>query len=202
MNLIKATGVSLALSCISMSAQNAPLDRSVLPIAEPSYPHITELDARNAKAPARFEVTAPAGAPNVLIILIDDMGFGQSSAFGGPVQMPNAERLAANGLRYTNFHTTALCSPAAIQPSLPSLICLRRVETKRALHQEFHDHIQFCSSDRTPRCSAREFFLAPFMIHELLPTLTETAFGSHPRCVVSISYDEPKSFHGEVDCEH
>ena len=86
-------------------------DRRVLPIREPSYPHITELDARNAKAPARFEVTAPAGAPNVLIILIDDMGFGQSSAFGGPVSMPNAERLAANGLRFTNFHTTALCSP-------------------------------------------------------------------------------------------
>ena len=94
-----------------MSAQNASLDRTVLPIPEPSYPHITELDARNAKAPPRFEVTAPAGAPNVLIILIDDMGFGQSSAFGGPVHMPNAERLAANGLRFTNFHTTALCSP-------------------------------------------------------------------------------------------
>ena len=111
MNPFKAVGVSLAISCISMSAQNSPLDRSVLPIAEPSYPHITELDARKAKAPARFEVTAPAGAPNVLIILIDDMGFGQSSAFGGPVHMPNAERLAANGLRFTNFHTTALCSP-------------------------------------------------------------------------------------------
>ena len=78
MNPFKAVGVSLAISCISLSAQNAPLDRTVLPIPEPSYPHITELDARNAKAPPRFEVKAPAGAPNVLIILIDDMGFGQS----------------------------------------------------------------------------------------------------------------------------
>ena len=70
------------------------LDRTVLPIPEPSYPPITELDVRNAKAPPRFEVKAPAGAPNVLIVLIDDMGFGQSSAFGGPIHMPTAERLA------------------------------------------------------------------------------------------------------------
>ena len=72
---------------------------------------IAELDVRNAKAPPRFEVKAPAGAPNVLIVLIDDMGFGQSSAFGGPIHMPTAERLAKNGLRYNQFHTTALCSP-------------------------------------------------------------------------------------------
>ena len=87
------------------------LDRTVLPIPEPTYPPITELDVRNAKAPPRFEVKAPAGAPNVLIVLIDDMGFGQSSAFGGPIHMPTAERLAGNGLRYNQFHTTALCSP-------------------------------------------------------------------------------------------
>ena len=73
---------------VGLSAQTAPLDRTVLPIAEPQYPHVTELDARNAKAPPRFEVKAPAKAPNVLIVLIDDMGFGQSSAFGGPIHMP------------------------------------------------------------------------------------------------------------------
>ncbi|WP_211249153.1 arylsulfatase [Nocardioides aequoreus] len=56
-------------------------------------------------------VTAPAGAPNVLVVLLDDMGFGASSAFGGPCRMPVAEQLAADGLRYTRFHTTALCSP-------------------------------------------------------------------------------------------
>jgi arylsulfatase len=87
------------------------LDRTVLPIPEPQTPPITVLDVRNAKAPPRFEVKAPGGAPNVLIVLIDDMGFGQSSAFGGPVHMPNAERLARSGLRYNHFHTTALCSP-------------------------------------------------------------------------------------------
>ncbi len=87
------------------------LDRSVLPIKEPTYPAITELDARNSKAPARFEVKAPDKAPNVVIVLIDDIGFGHSSAFGGPIHMPTLERLAANGLKYNRFHTTALCSP-------------------------------------------------------------------------------------------
>ena len=53
----------------------------------------------------------PKGAPNVLIVLIDDVGFGASSAFGGPCRTPNFERLAAGGLKYTRFHTTALCSP-------------------------------------------------------------------------------------------
>ncbi len=87
------------------------MDRTVLPVREPQLPPITELDARKATAPPRFEVKAPANAPNVLIVLIDDMGFGQSSAFGGPIQMPTVERLANEGLRYNHFHTTALCSP-------------------------------------------------------------------------------------------
>ncbi len=90
---------------------NDPLDRTVLPIPEPPPPTFTELDVRKAKAPPRFEVKAPAGAPNVLIVLLDDMGFGQPGAFGGPIRMPTAERLARDGLRYNQFHTTALCSP-------------------------------------------------------------------------------------------
>jgi arylsulfatase len=88
-----------------------PTDRTVLPIPEPKVPDSTVFDARNAVTPARFEVKAPAGAPNVLIVLIDDMGFGMSEAFGGPVQMPTVTRLANGGLRYNEFHTTALCSP-------------------------------------------------------------------------------------------
>ncbi|HEV3163675.1 MAG TPA: arylsulfatase [Isosphaeraceae bacterium] len=87
-------------------------DRTILPVREPVYPQITEIDARKAKAPPHFEVKAPKGAPNVVIVLIDDMGFGQSSAFGGPVHMPTLERLARNGLKYNRFHTTALCSPS------------------------------------------------------------------------------------------
>jgi arylsulfatase len=87
------------------------LDRTVLPIQGPQPPRITTLDARDATPPPRFEVRAPAKAPNVLVVLIDDIGFGQGSAFGGPCRMPTLDRLAANGLRYNRFHTTALCSP-------------------------------------------------------------------------------------------
>jgi arylsulfatase A-like enzyme len=88
-----------------------PTDRTVLPIPEPQYPHSTVFNARNATPPPRFEVKAPPNAPNVLIVLLDDMGFGQSSAFGGPIHMPTVESLANSGLRYNEFHTTALCSP-------------------------------------------------------------------------------------------
>jgi arylsulfatase A-like enzyme len=87
------------------------LDRTALPIAEPTPETITTLDAREAKAPPRFEVKAPEGAPNVVIVLIDDIGFGASSAFGGPIEMPTLEKMAGNGLKFNRFHTTALCSP-------------------------------------------------------------------------------------------
>jgi arylsulfatase len=115
--------VAAALLCVSCStgpqtrdvardpvSTDGP-DRTVLPIREPVVTPITELDARNAKAPSRFEVKAPQGAPNVVIVLIDDIGFGHSSAFGGPIRMPTLEKMAANGLKYNRFHTTALCSP-------------------------------------------------------------------------------------------
>ena len=75
---------------------------------------ITVLDARETQAPPRFEVKAPEGAPNVVIVLIDDIGFGHSSAFGGPIRMPTLERLASQGLKYNRFHTTALCSPTRV----------------------------------------------------------------------------------------
>ncbi len=106
-------GISCCLTLwAAITAQAADtLDRTVLPLAEPKLAPITELDARNVKPPPRFEVKAPAGAPNVLIVLIDDMGFGQSSAFGGPIQMPTLERVSRGGLKYNQFHTTALCSP-------------------------------------------------------------------------------------------
>ena len=98
--------------CLALGVQAADkLDRSVLPIPEPKPPVYTALDAREVKPPPRFEVTAPKAAPNVLLIMIDDMGFGMSSAFGGPIHMPTAERLGHGGLRYNHFHTTALCSP-------------------------------------------------------------------------------------------
>jgi arylsulfatase A-like enzyme len=98
----------------SVDASGTPsgaLDRTHLPVREPTPPTYTELDARDATPPPRFQVTAPEGAPNVVIVLIDDIGFGGPSTFGGPIQTPTLDRLAQGGLLYNNFHTTALCSP-------------------------------------------------------------------------------------------
>jgi arylsulfatase A-like enzyme len=88
-------------------------DRSILPVPDRDEPGPTILDARDPAAtfPAIEPLRPPAGAPNVLVVLIDDAGFAASSAFGGPCSTPTAERLAAGGLKYNRFHTTALCSP-------------------------------------------------------------------------------------------
>ncbi|WP_170386260.1 arylsulfatase [Ruegeria atlantica] len=87
------------------------VNRYELPIPAPVYPPITTLDARDATPPAVFQVTAPKDAPNVVIVLIDDLGFGGTSTFGGVIETPELTALAEEGLRYTQFHTTALCSP-------------------------------------------------------------------------------------------
>jgi arylsulfatase A-like enzyme len=89
------------------------LDRDHLPIPDRPYAGPVYEDAKDpeAKFPPIEPLRPPAGAPNVLIVLLDDVGFGASSAFGGPCATPTAEWLAANGLRYNRFHTTALCSP-------------------------------------------------------------------------------------------
>jgi arylsulfatase A-like enzyme len=87
------------------------LDRTVLPIPDPVYEPITELDARNAEAPPPLSIKAPVGAPNVVIVLIDDIGFGAANTFGGAIHTPTLDQLAQEGLRFTQFHTTALCSP-------------------------------------------------------------------------------------------
>jgi arylsulfatase len=89
------------------------LSRSNLPIPHREHVGLTTYDAKDPDTsyPAIEPLRPPAGAPNVLVIMIDDAGFGASSAFGGPCETPVAERLAANGLRFNRFHTTALCSP-------------------------------------------------------------------------------------------
>jgi arylsulfatase A-like enzyme len=110
-SLVALTGAGGQPSIVLGATDSSGIDRTVLPIKEPTYPESTVLDARDAKAPPRFEVKAPAKAPNVVIVLIDDIGFGASSAFGGPINMPTLDKLAADGLRYNRFHTTALCSP-------------------------------------------------------------------------------------------
>jgi arylsulfatase len=96
-----------------MSSLNDKRQREILPIPDTKPVGLTTYDAKdpNTKYPPIAPLRPPSGAPNVLIVLIDDVGFGASSAFGGPCNTPIAERLAASGLKYTRFHTTALCSP-------------------------------------------------------------------------------------------
>lgn len=91
-----------------------PLNRYNLPMANTVRQDFVNYDAKSpdTKFPPIRQLLPPAGAPNVLIVLIDDAGFGASSAFGGPCRTPAMERLAENGLKYTRFHTTALCSPS------------------------------------------------------------------------------------------
>jgi arylsulfatase A-like enzyme len=96
-----------------MGTPNDSLKRDILPIPDPKPVGLTTYDAKdpNTKYPPIVPLRPPTGAPNVLIALIDDAGFGSSSAFGGPCNTPTAERLAEGGLKYLRFHTTALCSP-------------------------------------------------------------------------------------------
>ena len=89
------------------------VQREVLPIPDQPYAGFVAYDAKDpdSKFPPIEPLRPPEGSPNVLIVLIDDVGFGASSVFGGPCNAPTAERIARDGLRYNRFHTTALCSP-------------------------------------------------------------------------------------------
>ena len=89
------------------------VQRSMLPIPDQQHHGLTLYDAKDpdAQFPRITGVRPPNGAPNVLVILIDDVGYGATSAFGGPCNTPNFDKLARGGLRFTRFHTTALCSP-------------------------------------------------------------------------------------------
>lgn len=97
-----------------MMNQNDRLPRAILPIPDRAHVGLTTYDAKDpdTKFPPIVPLRPPEGAPNVLIVLLDDVGFGASSAFGGPCHTPVFERLAANGLKYNRFHTTALCAPS------------------------------------------------------------------------------------------
>lgn len=97
---------------VSNNGTNKP-SRDILPIPDITPPGLTTFDAKDpdTKYPPIVPLRPPQGAPNVLIVLLDDVGFGASSAFGGPVRTLVAEKLADKGLKYNRFHTTALCSP-------------------------------------------------------------------------------------------
>src|SRR5579871_6357724 len=95
------------------NGKSKQVQREILPIPDQAYAGFIAYDAKDpdSKFAPIEPLRPPEAAPNVLVVLIDDVGFGASSTFGGPCQSPTAERLAKNGLRYTRFHTTALCSP-------------------------------------------------------------------------------------------
>ena len=105
MLLASVSGAVSSLFAASTRAQD------VLPRPEPPFKGHIGRTVEDSTKDFPQEVKAPKGAPNVLLILTDDVGFGASSTFGGPVPTPTMDRLARDGLRYTQFHTTALCSP-------------------------------------------------------------------------------------------
>src|SRR6266581_4502971 len=96
-----------------MAIETDNISRSILPIPDRQHIGLTTYDAKDpdTKFPPIVPLRPPRGAPNVLIVLLDDVGFAASSTFGGPCQTPNFDKLAAVGLKYNRFHTTALCSP-------------------------------------------------------------------------------------------
>lgn len=106
----------MLISVSSSAEAQQGIDRTILPIQPTKTKAITELDARNVTSPPPFQVKAPEGAPNVVVVLIDDIGFGATSAFGGDIQTPTFDRQADSGLRFNSFHTTAL-SPWIIHAS-------------------------------------------------------------------------------------
>ncbi|WP_230461203.1 arylsulfatase [Sphingobium sp. CAP-1] len=89
----------------------AAVDRRVLPVQPAPFQGQIGTTYKTSRPDYAPPVQAPAGAPNVLLIMTDDVGFGAASTFGGPVPTPNLDRLASRGLRYNRFHTTAMCSP-------------------------------------------------------------------------------------------
>ena len=103
-----------------MSAHD-DIQRVILPIPDVPRVGLTTYDARDAETayPRIAPLRPPDGAPNVLIVLLDDVGFGASSAFGGPIHTPTAERLAAGGLKYTRFHTTAMWGEGHVEFTQP-----------------------------------------------------------------------------------
>src|ERR1700746_3169711 len=98
----------------SVANQSDELSRTILPIPDRQHVGLTTYDAKDpeTKFPPIEPLRPPKGVPNVLIVLLDDGGCGASSAFGGAISTPTAERLAQGGLKFNRFHTTALCSPS------------------------------------------------------------------------------------------
>src|SRR5271169_3577404 len=119
--MLAATGL-LALGCVSASAQQitgvpgspsatTTIDGKQIPPPAPTFGGVIKEKASESTAWWAPRVVPPKGAPNVLLIMTDDVGYSAPSTFGGVIPTPAMDRIAAQGLRYTDFHSTALCSP-------------------------------------------------------------------------------------------
>ncbi|HEY2659864.1 MAG TPA: arylsulfatase [Caulobacteraceae bacterium] len=110
--LVSASILAMLAAPPMATAQQAASARTVLPLQPAPYTGtLGHTPAQSSPPQYRQEARAPQGAPNVLLIMTDDVGFGASGTFGGPIPTPTFDDLAAHGLRYNEFHTTALCSP-------------------------------------------------------------------------------------------
>lgn len=109
---VKSLSIPLAAAFTVNAALPAYSQQNVLPKPEPPFAGKIARNVRDAKPAWPGVVTAPKGAPNVLLILIDDVGFSTASTFGGPVPTPNLDKLAASGLKYNRFHVNAICAPS------------------------------------------------------------------------------------------
>ncbi|MBL8549044.1 MAG: arylsulfatase [Hyphomonadaceae bacterium] len=109
--LASVAGLALLNLGVAAAQESAPRDGSVLPIPPAPFAGVIGPIAAQSTPAFPAPVTAPANAPNVLLVMTDDVGFGASSTFGGPIPTPNLDRLAARGIRYNRFHTAAMCSP-------------------------------------------------------------------------------------------
>ena len=101
-----------ALAFTVTVARAAEPDRTIIPLPEPAFEGRIGKTYQDSESAWQQPPAAPAGAPNVIVILLDDVGFGQTSTFGGLIPTPNLDQLASEGLRYNRFHTTAICGPS------------------------------------------------------------------------------------------
>src|SRR6187200_1593170 len=109
--IFKAIALAVIAQSASVAASDPEWDRTVLPRPPQPFEGVTQRTLEGSVASFTQPVKAPTDAPNILLVLIDDAGFGNPSTFGGPVATPTFDKLAAGGLRYNRFHVTALCSP-------------------------------------------------------------------------------------------
>ena len=109
--VVAAAGWSFFLGGCSGRKSSHSTEQQILPKPDPQFQGVISADSAKSRAAFPEEVTARQGAPNVVLILVDDVGFSATSTFGGAIQTPNFDRLASNGLRYNNFHVNSLCSP-------------------------------------------------------------------------------------------